>query len=85
MKVCYYSSQNPLMLSRSNIANPLTLSRSDASAIFDPYKGSAAMSEFLEDRIIFNSINPKDDNIVGNGMISMIVTDSALLTQFSSY
>jgi hypothetical protein len=43
------------------------------------------MSELLEDRIIVNSINPKDDNIVGNGMISMIITDSALLTQFSSY
>ncbi len=76
---------NPLMLSSSNIANPLTLSRSNASAILDPYKGSAAMSELLEDRIAVDSINPKDDNIVGNGMISMIVTDSALLTQFSSY
>jgi len=76
---------NPLMLSSSNIANPLTLSRSNVSAILDPYKGSAVMSELLEDRIAADSINPKDDNIVGNGMISMIVTNSALLTQFSSY
>jgi len=74
---------NPLMFSSSNITNPLTLSRSNASAIFDPYKGLAAMSELLEDRIAADSINPKDDNIVSNGI--MIVIDSALLTQFSSY
>ncbi len=62
---------NPLMLSSSNIANPLTLSRSNASAILDPYKGSAAMSELLEDRIAADSMNlAASENLSGNSDVT---------------
>ncbi|CAK9213273.1 unnamed protein product [Sphagnum troendelagicum] len=62
---------NPLMLSSSNIANPLTLSRSNASAILDPYKGSAAMSELLEDRIAADSMNlAASDNLSGSSDVT---------------
>ncbi|CAK9869887.1 unnamed protein product [Sphagnum jensenii] len=62
---------NPLMLSSSNIANPLTLSRSNASAILDPYKGSAAMSELLEDRIAADSMNlAASENLSGSSDVT---------------
>jgi hypothetical protein len=62
---------NPLMLSSSNIANPLTLSRSNASAILDPYKGSAAMSELLEDQIAADSMNlAASENLSGSSDVT---------------
>ncbi len=62
---------NPLMLSSSNIANPLTLSHSNASAILDPYKGSAAMSELLEDRIAADSMNlAASENLSGSSDVT---------------
>jgi len=58
---------NPPMLSSSNVANPLTLSGSNASAILDPYKGSAAMSELLKDRIAADSMNlAASENLSGS-------------------
>jgi hypothetical protein len=62
---------NPPTLSSSKVANPLTLSRSNASAILDPYKGSAAMSELLKDRIAADSMNlAASENLSGSSDVT---------------
>ncbi len=62
---------NPPILSNSIVANTLTLSRSNASAILDPYKGSAAMSELLEDRIAADSMNlAASENLSGSSDVT---------------
>jgi hypothetical protein len=55
----------------SNVADHLTLSSSNASAILDPCKGSAAMSELLEDQIAADSMNlAASENLSGSSDVT---------------